>query len=75
VLAALEKALGPQQTMLIVTHRLQLLARVQRVIVMGNGRVLLDGPTAEVIQRLQPKPPAQQQPSKTVSPITATAGR
>lgn len=75
VLAALERALGPQQTMLIVTHRLQLLARVQRVIVMGNGRILLDGPTAEVIQRLQPKPPAQQQPSKTVSPITATAGR
>jgi ATP-binding cassette subfamily C protein LapB len=75
VLAALEQALGPDQTLLIVTHRLQLLARVQRVIVMANGRVMLDGPTAEVIQRLQPKPPVQQQQSKTVSPITATAGR
>lgn len=74
VLHALEQALGPDQTLLIVTHRLQLLARVQRVIVMANGKVMLDGPTAEVIQRLQPKPPAQQA-SKTVSPITASAGR
>lgn len=61
VLAALDQALGPDQTMVIVTHRLQLLARVQRVILMGGGKVLLDGPTNEVIQKLQAKPaPARQ---------------
>jgi ATP-binding cassette subfamily C protein LapB len=71
VLGALEAALGPQQTLVIVTHRLQLLARVQRVILMGGGKILLDGPTAEVIQRLQGKP----QPPKVVTPVTATVGR
>lgn len=61
VLAALDQALGPDQTMVIITHRLQLLARVQRVILMGGGKVLLDGPTNEVIQKLQAKPtPARQ---------------
>lgn len=74
VLAALEQALGPDQTMVIVTHRLQLLARVQRVILMGGGRVLLDGPTAEVVQKLQAKPAPPPEPKKggIVSTVTGT---
>jgi ATP-binding cassette subfamily C protein LapB len=55
-LAALDRAIGPEQTLVIVTHRLQLLARVRRVILMAGGKVVLDGPTAEVVQRLQGKP-------------------
>jgi ATP-binding cassette subfamily C protein LapB len=91
VLAALDQAIGPDQMMVIVTHRLQLLARVQRVILMGNGKVMLDGPTAEVVQKLQvkPTPPAARQAkiasaaptaaspdtSPQTSPGTGTFGR
>jgi len=76
-LAALDKALGTDQTLVIVTHRLQLLARVQRVILMGGGGVLLDGPTAEVIQKLQVKPasPPARPAAAIVSPATGTFGR
>ena len=74
VLAALDQAMGPDQTMVIVTHRLQLLARVQRVILMGGGKVLLDGPTAEVIQKLQTKPAPPARPaSKLASPAAPPA--
>jgi ATP-binding cassette subfamily C protein LapB len=74
VLGALDAALGPDQTMVIVTHRLQLLARVQRVILMGGGKVLIDGPTAEVIQKLQTKPTLPARPAgKLASPDTPPA--
>lgn len=44
--------------LILVTHRLQLLSAVQRVIVMAQGRIVIDGPTAEVIERLTAKRPA-----------------
>ncbi|WP_257558344.1 ATP-binding cassette domain-containing protein [Sphingobium sp. CFD-2] len=40
-------------TLVMVTHRLQLLGIVSRLIVMQNGRVALDGPTKEVLARLR----------------------
>jgi ABC-type protease/lipase transport system fused ATPase/permease subunit len=36
-----------------VTHRLQLLSLTKRVIVLHNGRVALDGPTAEVVATMK----------------------
>ena len=82
VLAALNQALGPEQTLVIVTHRLQLLGHVQRVILMADGKIVLDGPTAEVIQRLQsrpaqqqPKPQGQSQMVKVGTPVSAAVGR
>jgi ATP-binding cassette subfamily C protein LapB len=44
--------------LILVTHRLQLLSAVQRVIVMAQGRIVLDGPTAEVVEKLTAKRPA-----------------
>ncbi len=38
--------------MVIATHRLQLLSLVDRVIWMEGGRVMADGPKAEVFQRI-----------------------
>ena len=43
------------ETVVIVTHRMAPLALVDRVIVLGNGRVAIDGPKDLVIQRLQAK--------------------
>ncbi|HEC35449.1 MAG TPA: ATP-binding cassette domain-containing protein [Anaerolineae bacterium] len=41
-------------TVLMVTHDMDLIAEyTQRLIVMGEGRVLLDGPTAEVFQQVE----------------------
>ena len=53
VLAALQKNVAPNATMIMVTHKLQLLSLVSRVIVMANGQVEMDGPTQEILSRLQ----------------------
>jgi len=42
------------RTVLMVTHDMDLIAEyTRRLIVMGDGRVLLDGPTAEVFQQVE----------------------
>ena len=42
------------RTVLMVTHDMDLIAEyTHRLIVMGSGRVLLDGPTAEVFQQVE----------------------
>jgi energy-coupling factor transporter ATP-binding protein EcfA2 len=42
------------RTVLMVTHDMDLIAEyTRRLIVMGSGRVLLDGPTAEVFQQVE----------------------
>ena len=65
VLAGLQKRVRPDATMVLVTHKLQLLGLVHRVILVANGQIVLDGPTAEVLKQLQPKPP-----ERRTAPIT-----
>ncbi|HYZ47292.1 MAG TPA: ATP-binding cassette domain-containing protein, partial [Sphingomonas sp.] len=65
-LGAVAGQLGPKSTLIVVTHKLRLLSLVGRVIVMMNGRVVLDGPTAEIVKALQGPP---RQPAK----VEATA--
>ncbi|MFN3736936.1 type I secretion system permease/ATPase [Hydrogenophaga sp.] len=43
----------PGETLLIITHRLPMLELVDRVIVLHEGRVQLDGPRQAVLQKLQ----------------------
>ncbi len=56
-----------EKTMVVVTHRPQVLPFVQRVIVIDQGRVMLDGPRDAVLQRLQQgsagAPPAAANPA------------
>lgn len=59
-LGAVASQLGTSRTLVVVTHKLRLLSLVNRVIVMANGRVVLDGPTAEVVKALR-APPQQAQ--------------
>jgi ATP-binding cassette subfamily C protein LapB len=56
VLRALQLTVGPQETLIVVTHKPVILQLVQRVIVVAEGRVVLDGPTAEVLARLNQVP-------------------
>src|SRR5690606_26689851 len=53
VLRAIESAVGKDGTLVLVTHKLSLMKLVQRVIVIGYGRVVLDGPTAKVLKELR----------------------
>ena len=41
------------KTVLLVTHRTSLLALVDRVIVIDNGRVVADGPRERIMEALQ----------------------
>ncbi|WP_439533732.1 ATP-binding cassette domain-containing protein [Polymorphobacter sp.] len=52
---ALDETVGAQGTLVMVTHRLQLLPRFQRVIVMTGGRIVSDGPAADMLAR-PPRP-------------------
>jgi ATP-binding cassette subfamily C protein LapB len=60
VMNSVLQQLAPDHGLVIVTHRLQLLSAVQRVIVMAQGRVILDGPTADVVAKLTAKRPGPQ---------------
>jgi ATP-binding cassette subfamily C protein LapB len=56
VISAIRSALTPDMTLVLVTHRLQLLTLVDRVIVLVNGRIAMDGPTADVMAKLKRAP-------------------
>ncbi len=56
-------ALPPAATLVIVTHKASLLRQVGRVIVMDQGRIVLDGARADVLARLASGPvPADEVP-------------
>lgn len=52
-MAALNQAIKPEHTLVLVTHNLQLLNFVDRLIVVANNRVVLDGPKDQVIERIK----------------------
>jgi ATP-binding cassette subfamily C protein LapB len=43
-------------TLLLVTHRMAMLPLVDRLVVLDQGRVVLDGPRADVLRKLQGGP-------------------
>jgi ATP-binding cassette subfamily C protein LapB len=64
-----------KRTLVVVTHRPQVLKLVNRVIVMENGQIVLDGPKdkvlAELAKRSNPKPAATiQKAAKTEMTVT-----
>ena len=66
------------KTVVVVTHRLQVLPMVNRVVVVDNGRVVMDGPRDAVIARLQENEarhnqatPAQASPNENNTPKNA----
>jgi ATP-binding cassette subfamily C protein LapB len=70
ITAALKATLEPQDTLVLVTHKAELLELVDRIIVIANHQVVMDGPKPVVLARLQ-APPTQGTPqaSTKVSPI------
>lgn len=68
------------KTLVVVTHRSQVLQLVERVIVIDNGKVLLDGPRDTVLRQLneqgnqaqQPKPVLEQENVEQLKTETVT---
>jgi ATP-binding cassette subfamily C protein LapB len=56
VTQALKTAIRPADTLVLVTHKGEMLELVDRIIVIANQQVVLDGPKAQVLQKLQNPP-------------------
>jgi len=59
VLAALKRAVTPEQTLVLVTHKPVLLGLVERLIILTPAGIAMDGPRDAVIARLRGGAPAQ----------------
>lgn len=53
IVQALHRTLRPQDTLILVTHKSELLQLVDRLVVIANKRVVLDGPRDDVLARLK----------------------
>jgi ATP-binding cassette, subfamily C, bacterial LapB len=60
---ALKAVFRPEDTVVLVTHKAEMLELVDRLIVIADHRIQLDGPKLDVLQRLQnPTPSAELKP-------------
>jgi len=57
VIAAMRKALKDGDTLVLVTHKPEMLQLVDRLLVVANHRIMMDGPRDAVLARLQVGPP------------------
>jgi ATP-binding cassette subfamily C protein LapB len=56
---ALESSVAPSQTVVIATHREAVLQICDRIIVVDGGRIVADGPRADILARTPAKEPSQ----------------
>jgi ATP-binding cassette subfamily C protein LapB len=52
ILSALSDAIATEHTLVLVTHKAELLELVDRVVVVANNTVVMDGPKEVVLQKL-----------------------
>jgi ATP-binding cassette subfamily C protein LapB len=55
LVARLRETIGERQTLVVATHRPALFEICDRIIVLNNGRIVADGPKAEILQNLPGK--------------------
>jgi len=55
LVAKLRAVIGEKQTLIVATHRPALFDICDRIIVLNNGRIVADGPKAEILQNLPGK--------------------
>jgi ATP-binding cassette subfamily C protein LapB len=58
---ALRGALAPETTLVLVTHKTEMLELVDRLIVVADHKIVLDGPKSQVLRALQPTPIRREQ--------------
>lgn len=79
VMQALSTHIKPDDTLVLITHKPEMLQLVTRLIVIVNHQILLDGPRDEVLHKLQNQAPVSKPPSPpntgpTSPPSTAAIG-
>jgi len=74
VMTHLFQEIKPDSTLVIVTHKPNFLPLVQRIIVVDKGRIVIDGPRDDVLNRLRQAAAQQQQQARPANaPQTASA--
>lgn len=68
ILTAIDRSAAADDTIVLVTHKMSLLRLVRRVIVIAHGRIVMDGPTAEVVKQLH------RAVASAHAPVAAVAG-
>lgn len=71
IIAALAAKLQPDDVLVVVTHKPDLLRLVDRIIVVANHQLVMDGPKEAVLQRLSTPRPA---PAQSNAAATAAQG-
>jgi ATP-binding cassette subfamily C protein LapB len=73
----LKQWLGTQRTMVVATHRLPILELVDRIIVLDNGRVVMDGPREAILNKhgLAPTTPDSNVSMMKTPPTNYVQGR
>jgi ATP-binding cassette subfamily C protein LapB len=72
VLSALFRAVEQDGTIIMTTHKLQLLRFVNDVVVMTGGKIVLNGPTNAVLEKLRPPTAGQTTPVAAPAPSAPT---
>lgn len=67
IMALLQQTLTARDTLVVVTHKPEMLGLVDRLIVIAHHRIVMDGPTASVLERLQGAPAH----ATAATPVTA----
>ncbi len=55
LIKAFEQTLGEDDTLVLVTHKIEMLALVDRIMVVNNNQVVMDGSKSEIITKLTAK--------------------
>ena len=57
VMRALKQAIHPEHTLILVTHKSEMLSNVNRLVVIANNQVVMDGSRDDVLKTLQQNKP------------------
>lgn len=72
VMQALARTLRPNDTLVLVTHKPEMLSLVNRIIVVAKHQIVLDGPRDEVLRTMQQGAASRQAPGAAKTDIEAT---
>lgn len=72
VMQALARTLCPNDTLVLVTHKPEMLSLVNRIIVVAKHQIVLDGPRDEVLRAMQQGAASRQAPGTAKTDIEAT---
>lgn len=67
VMRHLFNEIPPQSTLLVVTHKTALLAHVNRIIIVEQGKIIIDGPRDAILAKMQQMGAIAQAPQKSAA--------